>query len=145
MIPVIAPVFLYLRHKFGERILPISQNSVAIIGDNKNEKLALQKKDLLFIHAVENYIDIYFNDVHNKVSSKTFRQTLSKVHLQLPFLEKCHRSYLVNIENIIEIKGNSQSAKIYFENYNGKIPLSKTQYKLIKTAIGNQKKGDPQH
>ena len=132
MIPIIAPVLLYLRQKFGERILPISPNTVIITGENKNEKFELQKKDLLYIQAIENYIDIYFVDRDKKLCSKTFRQTLSKVNEQVSFLEKCHRSYLVNVKNITEIKGNSQNAEIHFQHVEVKIPLSKTQYKSIK-------------
>jgi len=132
MIPIVTPVLLYLRQKFGQRIIPSSPNTIIITGENKNEKLKLQKNELLYIQAVENYIEIFFVDRDHKLLSKTFRQTLSKVHEQVSFLEKCHRSYLVNINNIKEIRGNSQSAKIYFQNVEKKIPLSKTLYKSIK-------------
>lgn len=134
-IPVIAPLLLYLRQKFGERIVPISKNSIIIHGENKNELLSLKKNELLYIKAVENYIEIFFIDTDNNRLSKTFRQTLSNVHKQLPFLEKCHRSYLVNFKNIKEIQGNSQSAKISFLYIEDKIPLSKTRYKTIKSKL----------
>ncbi|NQY30631.1 MAG: LytTR family transcriptional regulator [Flavobacteriaceae bacterium] len=135
MIPIVAPVLLYLRQKFGQRIIPNSPNTIIITGENKNEKLKLHKKELLYIQAVENYIEIFFVDRDKKLLSKTFRQTLSKVHEQVSFLEKCHRSYLVNINNIKEIQGNSQSAKIYFQHVEKKIPLSKTLYKSIKSRV----------
>jgi DNA-binding LytR/AlgR family response regulator len=71
--------------------------------------------------------------VDKKTASKTFRQTLSSTQKQLPFLEKCHRSYLVNINNIKEIQGNSQNAKIFIKNIDERIPLSKSRYKNIKS------------
>ena len=137
MIPIVTPVLLYLRQRFGERILPISPNTIIITGENKNEKLELQKNELLYIQAIENYIEIYFIDSEKKLLSKTFRQTLSKVHDQVSFLEKCHRSYLVNINKIKEIQGNSQSAKIHFHHVEKEIPLSKTLYKSIKSKAVN--------
>lgn len=112
MIPVFVPPMLYLRQKFGERIIPPAKNSIVLTGENKNEILRMEKEELLFIRAVENYIEICFMDKSKKVISKTFRQTLSNVCEQVPFLEKCHRSYLVNISTIKEIAGNSQGAKI---------------------------------
>lgn len=136
MIPIIAPVLLYLRQKFGELIVPKSPDTIFIIGKNKNETLELQKNELLYVQSVENYIEIYFIDSGKKLHSKTFRQTLSQVYEQLPFLEKCHRSYLVNKDNINEVQGNSQSAKISFQHIENKIPLSKTFYKTIKTKVG---------
>lgn len=134
MIPVFVPPMLYLRQKFGERIIPPSINSILLIGENKNEVLRLEKEELLFIKAVENYVEICFMDKNKKIISKTFRQTLSNVCQQLPFLEKCHRSYLVNVSTIAAITGNSQSAKISFVVGEKEIPLSKTYYKHIKIA-----------
>jgi hypothetical protein len=132
MTPVFVPPMLYLRQKFGERIIPPAKNSFILTGENKNEILRIEKEELLFIRAVENYIEICFTDQSKKVISKTFRQTLSNVCKQLPFLEKCHRSYLVNISAIKEIAGNSQGAKISFVVGEKEIPLSKTYYKHIK-------------
>lgn len=135
MLPVFVPLMLYLRQKFGERIVPLPTNSMVLVGENKNEMLQLEKEELLFIKAIENYVEICFVDKNKKVISKTFRQTLSKVCEQAPFLEKCHRSYLVNKSSIKDIIGNSQSAKITFQVGEKEIPLSKTYYKSIKNKL----------
>ena len=135
MIPVIGPVFLYLRQKLGERFLQTPPNTIIITGENKNEKLELPRESLLYIKSIENYIEIFFINDSKIQTSKTFRQTLSKINEQLPFLEKCHRSFLVNIHQIKEIQGNSQSAKITFQQIDTKIPLSKTLYKSIKNKV----------
>lgn len=135
MLPVFVPLMLYLRQKFGECIIPPSDSSIRLTGENKKEILALEREDLLFVKAVENYVEICFTDKSKKVFSKTFRQTLSNVGQQLPFLEKCHRSYLVNLTNVKEISGNSQSAKIVFVVSPKEIPLSKTYYKHIKNRV----------
>ncbi|PBQ33303.1 hypothetical protein CNR22_16480 [Sphingobacteriaceae bacterium] len=135
MIPVFVPLMLFLRQKFGERIIPAPENSIILTGENKNEILQLDRRELLFVRAVENYVEICFTDKNKKVISKTFRQTLSNVCEQVPFLEKCHRSYLVNIGTISEIEGNSQGAKIFFGVGEKEIPLSKTYYKQIKNKV----------
>jgi len=135
MIPIFAPLMIYLRQRFGERIIEPSSTLMTLRGENKNEILTLEKEQLLFIKAVENYIEICFTDANKKIISKTFRQTLSDVQRQLPFLEKCHKSYLVNISNIKQISGNSQSAKICFNDVEREIPLSKTYYKQIKERV----------
>ncbi len=132
MLPVFLPVMVYLRQKFGELVIPLPKNAIILTGENKNEILKLEKEALLFVRAVENYVEICFIDKNKKVISKTFRQTLSNICEQAPFLEKCHRSYLVNITAIKEISGNSQGAKISFQTGEKEIPLSKTYYKHIK-------------
>jgi hypothetical protein len=135
MTPIIAPVLIFLRQKFGKLSIATSPNTITITGENKNETLELQKDKLLYIQAIENYIDIYFINTQKKLTSKTFRQTLSKVHNQVRFLEKCHRSYLVNINTVKEIQGNSQRAKLSFDHTETKIPVSKTLYKIIKAKV----------
>lgn len=135
MIPVIIPPMLYLRQKLGERIIPSSDNTIIIKGENKNEILHLEKQELLFIRAVENYVEICFIDKNKTIASKTFRQTLSNICKQAPSLKKCHRSYLVNTNTIKEIIGNSQGAKISFTIGEKEIPLSKTYYKDIKKNV----------
>lgn len=135
MMPVFVPLMIYLRQALGEKIIPIPETSFILTGENKNEVLRLEKEDLLFIKAVENYVEICFIEKNKAIISKTFRQTLSNVSEQLPFLEKCHRSYLVNINSIKEIDGNSQAAKITFGIGEKEIPLSKTYYKQIKNKV----------
>ncbi len=136
MIPVFVPLMIYLRQKLGERIVPPAVSSFVLIGENKNEVLHLEKEQLLFIKAVENYVEICFTDADQKVVSLTFRQTLSNVSKQLPFLEQCHRSYLVNTKSVRKIIGNSQGAKLAFKTSDKEIPLSKTYYKEVKSKLG---------
>lgn len=135
MIPIIAPVYLYLRQTFGEKQIPLPPDAIFIEGKNKNENLELKQRTLLYVQSVENYIEIYYLDDENKLQSTTFRQTLANVHEQISFLEKCHRSYLVNMTNVLSLEGNSQRAKIVFKHVDHKIPLSKTYYKALKSKI----------
>lgn len=135
MIPIIAPLLVYLRQRFGEKIIPLLPNSYIIVGENKNERLEVHRDDLLCVQAIENYIDIHYMCSNKGTCSKTFRQTLSNAHSQAPFLKKSHRSYLVNTSKISEIKGNSQNAKIFLRDFEKEIPLSKSQYKTIKAQV----------
>jgi len=135
MIPVFCPPMIYLRQQLGERILRLPKTSMILTGENKNEILSIEKEELLYVRAVENYIEICFVDKNKSVISKIYRQTLSNVCQQLPFLVKCHRSYLVNVNNIKDIIGNTQAAKITFLIGEKEIPLSKTYYKQIKEKL----------
>ncbi|MEM7381139.1 MAG: LytTR family DNA-binding domain-containing protein, partial [Bacteroidota bacterium] len=103
------------------------------------EKLRIQKEELLFVKSSENYVEIYYNK-DNEVQHEIFRNTLGEINRQAAFLKQCHRSYLVNISNIKNIKGNSQNAKIEFHLEGLDIPLSNTYYKSIKSSLGVQPK-----
>jgi hypothetical protein len=131
---VLLPFYIYLRNKFGELITPESLGEIDFQGINKGEKITIKKEALLFIKASENYVDIYYSK-DNAIQHKTFRNTLTVIHEQAPFLHKSHRSYLVNISAIKKISGNSQNARIAFHQDGLEIPLSKSYYKTIKLAL----------
>lgn len=135
MLPIIAPPLLFLRYRFGELNKPIPKENITIKGENKYEIIELKREQLLFIKAMENYVEIIYVNNKTEIQSKTFRQTLSKIENEHTFLEKCHRSYLVNLQNIKELTGNSQTARISFKNTTINIPVSKTLYKKIKHKL----------
>jgi|SRR6056297_71560 len=136
---ILLPFYLYFRNKLGIIVSTKSLNEITLLGENKGEKLLIQKETLLFIKASENYVKIVY--VRNNIlHHKTFRNTLAAVKEQAPFLYKSHRSYLVNIATIKTIRGNSQNAKIEFHHEDMVIPLSKSYYKTIKSALGIQPK-----
>ncbi len=136
LIPImllLLPFYLYLRNKFG--ILPTAEKleKIEIFGANKGEKLEVKEDQILFVKSSENYVEIFFKK-DGSIEQTIFRNTLSAINEKVPFLMYCHRSYLVNTRNIKQIKGNSQNAKIKFEN-DLEIPLSNTHYKDVKTAL----------
>ena len=135
MIPIVTPILLFFRQKFGQLVLPVSPESIVLTGLNNEENLELLRNELLYVQAVENYVEIIYIDSKKNKFSKTFRQTLMNIHQQAPFLEKCHRSYLVNLDRIEEIQGNSQRARVLIQYIEEEIPLSKTYYKNIKSRI----------
>lgn len=137
LIPVmllLLPFYVYFRNKFGELITSEPSNEIEFFGLNKDEKIMIQKTEVLFVKASENYVEIFYSK-KDTIQHKTFRNTLSAINLQAPFLIQCHRSYLVNLTTIKSVKGNSQNAKIEF-HYDGlNIPLSKSYYNSIKSAL----------
>lgn len=131
---MLLPFYVYLRNKVGALTTPAASNEINIYGINKNEKITMHEDELLFIKASENYVNIHYIE-NGIIQHKTFRNTLTSIHQQAPFLMKSHRSYLVNISAIKTIKGNSQNAKIELHHYNLDLPLSKSYYKTIKSVL----------
>lgn len=139
MIPLVSPFLVYLRQRLGSRTIITSPDTVVIQGENKEEILTLPKSHVVYVQAMENYVDIIYRDQSMTLKSKTFRQTLSKIQQEHRFLFKCHRSYLVNLEHVTHIDGNSQRAQLTLQDSDRKLPLSKSQYKSIKKAISDRK------
>lgn len=136
---ILFPFYYFLRNRMGDLVTVESSNEIEISGINKGEVITINKDDLLYVQAAENYVNFYYLQ-GGEVKYKTFRNTLSAISKQAPFLQKSHRSYLVNVGSIKDVKGNSQNAKIEFLAEGLHIPLSKSFYKNIKSALVDQPK-----
>ncbi|MEM8507342.1 MAG: LytTR family DNA-binding domain-containing protein [Bacteroidota bacterium] len=136
MIPImlmLLPFFIYFRNTLGTLIAPESLDQIQLFGANKGESIKIQKHKLLFVKSSENYVEIFY-EKDKSVQHAIFRNTLTAINEQAPFLRYCHRSYLVNTSCIKQITGNSQNAKIEF-HHDLEIPLSNTYYKNLKSAL----------
>ncbi len=85
--------------------------------DYKKDDLMIKANALYFVKSADNYIEVYFlND--GLVEKQMVRSSLSQAELSIQefdFIMRCHRTFIVNINHIREIKGNSQGLKLFFE------------------------------
>ena len=97
--------------------------------DEKDElQLSLRLDNIYFIESAENYVNIYYRNKEN-TERFTLRSSLKK---QQEKLEKfgfirCHRSYLVNFDNILLLRKDKDGPYLDFGVVNlPQIPVSKT-------------------
>jgi hypothetical protein len=97
------------------------------------DNFSMESHKLLFIKADGNYSRFYYKngeDIENKIS----RVLLKSVENQLkehPEFQRCHRSYLVNINNVEEVVGNARNVSLCFENSKFLVPVSRSKEKEI--------------
>ena len=113
---------------------------------DKGGKLSLvsKKSDILYIESADNYANIhYMKDdreecfiLHN--SMKKIEETLSHIGLI-----RCHRSYMVNVENVLLIR-KEKDGLVMELNHSGKvIPVSKSyNEQIIRFFAGEKLKND---
>ena len=91
------------------------------------DNLSIKVNLLLFIRAANNYIEVFWKE-GDGIKNQMIRTSLGKAEELLKehkFMFKCHRSYMVNMRSIDKIEGNIQGYKIFFENIDFSIPVSK--------------------
>jgi len=101
---------------------------INFISDYQKDSLAIKVSLLLFIRSANNYIEVFWKDgdsVKNQMvrCSMAYAEDLLK---EYKFIVKCHRSYIVNIIHIDRFEGNLQGYKLFFENIDFPIPVSKS-------------------
>ncbi len=108
----------------------IDNEVVVLTGDNESLKLGLN--DLLFIEAQDNYANVLWHN-GQELKQRLIRGTLKSMEEQLDFhfIKRCHRSYLVNLFNVKRVSGNARGFKLYFENVEKPVPISRELSKSI--------------
>jgi hypothetical protein len=105
----------------------------------QKDKLSIKIKYLLLIRSADNYIEVFWKD-GIVVKSQLIRSSLSRAQELLHdfnYIFKCHRSFLVNVNFIDRVEGNSQGYRLFFENLDFDVPVSKLSIEHLKELIHN--------
>lgn len=114
-----------------------SRYNILIPTNVKKEIIEFNVNDLMFAKSEGNYVTLYQKS-KNSIENHLYRISLNelKTHLKdYPYIIQVHRSYLVNILNISHTQGNARNYQLYFENYDGFIPVSRNNFKEFNLAL----------
>ena len=94
----------------GERL-------IHFVSDYKKDSISILPEALVLIKSADNYIEIYYKS-EGIIKNQMIRSSLKKageLTREFDFIIRCHRTFIVNINYINEIEGNSQGYKLYFK------------------------------
>jgi DNA-binding LytR/AlgR family response regulator len=114
-----------------------NEEPICLKADNNKDVLELPITKLYFIESVGNYIQVYYNH-KGSITSTILRCSLKKAELVInnhPSIIKCHRAYLVNMQHVSNVKGNSQGYKLIMQQADKEIPVARNYSKLIKEQL----------
>ena len=113
------------------------KDAVVLIADNGKDKLEVELSNLIYIESVGNYIQpFYWQDI--KIASMLLRGTIKRMEsetAQYSSLVKCHRAFIVNMDHVESVKGNSQELKLVLKNTATEIPVSRNHAQKIKNSL----------
>lgn len=141
---IIVGVFILLIFKgiFGNNQINehhLFNGNITIQSNNKSETgIQLIPSKLVMIEAHGNYIMIYY--LHrNEIKTKLIRNTMkeaSKRCIQFPGMVRCHVSFIINSDHVIELINNKNSHCIILNYLEKSIPCSSKHYSSLKSLIG---------
>ena len=105
--------------------------------DYKKDNLIISPNSLILIKSADNYIEIYYM-IDNVVKKKLVRSSLKRANESInefSFILRCHRTFIVNINYIKEISGNSQGYKISFDDIDFPVMVSQKYIESFKDRI----------
>ena len=101
-------------------------------------KFSVKSNDILYIESTDNYITVFFsNEDEDKVSKQMIRTSLKKIEeAQLSSkLLRCHRSFMVNLENVLWMKKEGRNFVLKVKSINSFIPVSRSYIPQFKSLI----------
>lgn len=114
----IVPQLIGNIENFKEKILTITSNNI---------ELAIAEEDFLCAQSMENYCTLYFIE-NNTIKKLLLRISISNLlsQVETDSIKKCHRSYIVNLEKVKNLKGNAQGYKLILSEIDFEIPVSRS-------------------
>lgn len=104
------------------------EDKITLIGKNLDNKLEFNASDLIYIKAEENYCLISFKK-NETMHREYFRSSLSALYEQAKGASRniirCHRTYIVNLDHVLEMHGNSRGYHLQLKYDNAEIPVSR--------------------
>ena len=99
--------------------------------------LTLPINNLLYIEARKNNVCVCYLK-EDKIQKTELRSTLTALKDDLPYdnIFQCHRSFLVNINNITSAKGNSNGYQLRLSGCEDIIPVSRTFVPGLRHFVG---------
>lgn len=97
---------------------PQPSTQLKILSESPKDYLEIAAQNFLFAKSEGNYVKCFYQQ-NDQVTTKLLRTSLKKVEEQLidsdTFI-RCHRSYLVNKQQIQKVSGNARSYSLHFAN-----------------------------
>ena len=122
-----------------EQQLPAgSKDEVVLTLTSENEKdvLRVEEGQLLYLESADNYVNIVVL-ADQKVTKHLLRGTLRRFESQMrvDHIVRCHRSYIVNLQQVEHIQGNAQGYRISLKRDNKIIPVSRNYGAIIQEKL----------
>jgi LytTr DNA-binding domain len=106
--------------------------TVQLFAENEKDSISLIINDLLYIESADNYSNIVFWQ-GKKIQRTLLRGPLKRFEQQLsaPLIQRCHRSYIVNLQHCEQINGNAQGYRISLKSCEEVIPVARNYGAVI--------------
>jgi len=96
--------------------------------ETEKMRFSIKSSDILFVESTDNYVTVHTNN-EGKLKKVMLRNTMKRLERELEgtMIQRCHRSYMVNFENIKQVKLISTNLYIYLDFPEEiRIPVSKS-------------------
>lgn len=120
---------LYRKSRMGH----IGGTVVHLTSENANDNFSAEAKDIYYVAAADNYIEVHVKQ-QDQMKKILLRSTLKNAHDTLKRFSnfyRCHRTYIINLDKVESVTGNSQGYKLILFDTETPIPVSRSLTKEV--------------
>lgn len=124
-----------------KNIHPGPEENIVLTAENEKDTIIIPPDHILYIESLDNYAKVVFVNEKGKVSQEILRGALKRFESQIqhPHIRRCHRSFIVNLHNVVHVSGNAQGYRLMFAVQNLEIPVSRAYGQDILSFISHKK------
>jgi hypothetical protein len=124
-------------HFISQQLDKVKQESGSEIVSISLEKdsIEINRNKIIYIKSIGNYLEFYFRETNGQINKLVKRGRMHQVEKDMEaFSEffRCHRAFIINLKQAKQIKGNSKNARLVFDQKLEEIPVSRSQFKILK-------------
>lgn len=96
--------------------------------ETEKMRFSIKSSDILFVESTDNYVTVHTKN-EGKLKKVMLRNTMKRLEKELEgtMIQRCHRSYMVNFENINQLKLISTNLYIFLDFHEEiRLPVSKS-------------------
>lgn len=94
----------------------LEKQMITFRDETEKMRFSIKSSDILFVESTDNYVTVHTKN-GGKLKKVMLRNTMKRLEKELEgtLIQRCHRSYMVNFENIKQVKLISTNLYIYLD------------------------------
>lgn len=122
-----------------QKVSQSNSTSVSLQAENGNVNLQLKPQDILYLKSEGNYVEVFYLQAE-KVQKELIRNRLKILEDKLPTPDffRCHKSFVVNLHQILKVDGNARNLELILQHHNtNRIPVSRNKSEGLAELLKN--------
>lgn len=106
------------------------------IESDTRERLEITEDKFLYAESEDNYTIVYWNN-DKKLTNRMLRISLGRLEEQLQDLKvaRCHRSFIVNLDRVTTVNGNSNGLTLVLDGGIAEVPVSRSNVAEVQNQL----------
>ncbi len=129
----------HILDQVGKMELPKHQEKMVLLeSEIEKQNLSIPSSNIVYLTSVGNYIDCFYLDSNDVLSSGRIRNRMKTMEQKLekyPEFFRCHRAFIVNKSLIRSVDGNAKGYSLWLKHIDKPIPVARSKSQALQAIL----------